>query len=438
MGGYIPSTPDERQRMLDALGLKSYREMYQAIPDDMLFNGELDIPSGKSELEVKREMSALAAENHVYRTIFRGAGAYRHYIPSIVKRVINKDEFLTAYTPYQAEISQGVLQSIFEFQTMVCELTGMDVANASVYDGASAAAEAVHMCCERKRLRAIVSATVNPDFKQVIKTYAYAGDRPVDEVGAAGGVTDIEALKAALGADVGCVVVQQPNYFGQIEDIEQIAEAAHAAGAKLIVAVQPIMAALLKTPAECGADICVAEGQPLGMELSFGGPYLGIMACRSELMRKLPGRIVGQTVDTEGKRAFVLTLQAREQHIRREKASSSICSNQALCAMAASVYMAAMGPEGLTEAASQCWSKAHYAAQRICAIPGFERVYEGEFGMEFMTNCPICPDELNDMLGQHDMLGGLNVDGKLLWCFTEMNTREEIDALVKLLEEVHA
>lgn len=438
MAGYIPSTPAERERMLGELGLNSYREMYQAIPDELLFKGELDLPAGKSELEVKREMSELASHNHVYRTIFRGAGAYRHYIPSIVKRVTNRDEFLTAYTPYQAEISQGVLQSIFEYQTMVCELTGMDVSNASVYDGASAAAEAAHMCCERKRMRALVSATVNPEYAQTVRTYAWAGNRPVDMVPAREGVTDLEALKAELGADVGCVIVQQPNYFGQIEDVEEIVELAHAAGAKVIVAVHPIMTALIKTPGECGADICVAEGQPLGMELSFGGPYLGIMACRSELMRKLPGRIVGQTVDSEGKRAFVLTLQAREQHIRREKASSSICSNQALCAMTASVYMAAMGPAGMTEAARQCWSKAHYAAEKICAIPGFERRYAGEFGMEFVTRCPIDADELNARLKQHDILGGLNVNGDLLWCFTEMNTRAEIDALAELLKEVRA
>lgn len=438
MAGYIPSTPDERKRMLGELGLMSFREMYQAIPDELLFKGELNLPSGKSELEVKREMAGLASLNHVYRTIFRGAGAYRHFIPSIVKRVTGRDEFLTAYTPYQAEISQGVLQSIFEYQTMVCELTGMDVSNASVYDGASAAAEAAHMCCERKRLRALVSDAVNPEYARTVRTYAWAGNRPVDAAPARDGVTDLDALKAMIGPDVGCVIVQQPNYFGQLEDVEAIAEIAHAAGAKLIVAAHPILMALLKTPGECGADICVAEGQPLGMELGFGGPYLGIMACKSEMMRKLPGRIVGQTVDAEGKRAFVLTLQAREQHIRREKASSSICSNQALCAMTAAVYMAAMGPEGMAEAARQCWAKAHYAAERICAIPGFERRYPGEFGMEFVTRCPIEPDELNARLKRCDMLGGLNLNGDILWCFTEMNTREEIDALVELLKEVRA
>lgn len=436
MGGYIPSTPAERQKMLDATGIGSYREMYRSIPDDMLFRGELELPEGMSELEVRRNMGALAAKNHVYRTVFRGAGAYRHYIPSIVKRVVNRDEFLTSYTPYQAEISQGVLQSIFEFQTMICELTGMDVSNASVYDGASAAAEAVHMCCERRRIRALISSAVNPEYAQVIRTYAFAGNRPAEMVASRDGMTDMDALKAALGADVGCVVVQQPNYFGQIEDLTALAEMAHTAGAKLIVAVHPIMAAILKTPGECGADICVAEGQPLGMELSFGGPYLGILACQKALVRKLPGRIVGQTVDAEGRRAFVLTLQAREQHIRRERASSSICSNQALCAMTASVYMAAMGPDGMAEAAEQCWSKAHYAAERICATAGFERAYAGEFGMEFVTKCPIDPDALNRMLKAHDILGGQKVNDGILWCFTEMNTKAEIDMLADLLREV--
>jgi len=315
-------------------------------------------------MEVSRTMKDIASHSHIFGTIFRGAGAYSHYIPSIVKSVVSKEEFVTAYTPYQAEISQGILQSIFEYQTMICELTGMDVSNASVYDGATAAAEAVNMCCERSRQVVFCSEAAHPDTISVIKTYCWAAGHELVLVPHKDGKTDWDSIASQLDKKTSaCVYVQSPNFFGQLEEVEKAAELIHSVGGKLICGCNPIALGALKTPAEQGADIAVGEGQPLGMPLSFGGPYLGFMAATSAMMRKLPGRIVGETTDVDGKRAFVLTLQAREQHIRREKASSNICSNQALCAMTASVYLAVMGPEGLRRAALMCYQNAHTLAE---------------------------------------------------------------------------
>lgn len=436
MGRYVVSTPEEQREMLAALGFSSMQELYHDVPRELMLD-TLHLPKGKSELETRRDMEALAAENHVFRHIFRGAGAYHHYIPAAVRQIPTKEEFLTAYTPYQAEISQGILQSIFEYQTMICELTGMDVSNASVYDGASAAAEAVAMCRNKKRQRVLLSSACSPDLLRVVQTYCFASDTEVLLIPEKDGRTDEAALAAMLDETVSCVLLQQPNYFGQIEPAEAMTQAVHAAGALMILSCNPIAAALLKTPGECGADIAVGEGQPLGMPLAFGGPYLGFMAAKSSLMRKLPGRIVGETTDADGNRAFVLTLQAREQHIKREKASSSICSNQALCALTASVYMSAMGPEGMRETAVQCYSKAHYAANAISSVPGFSLVHSGDFFHEFVTACPVPADALLRALEDRDILGGLALSGNnLLWCVTEMNSREEIDLLVSVLKEV--
>ncbi len=435
MGSYVPSTQAERQEMLHAVGVNTLDELYGAVPKEMMIDS-LGIPQGKSELEVSSIMQEMAGENRVFSSIFRGAGAYHHYIPSIVKSVTGKEEFITAYTPYQAEISQGILQSIFEYQTMICELTGMDVSNASVYDGASAAAEAVAMCKDRKRQKALVSQSANPMVIQTIQTYCEGADTELVLIPAKDGKTDLDALTAQLDDTVSCVYFAQPSFFGVIEDAQAICQLVHAHGAKAIMGVNPIACAILPTPGECGADIAVGEGQPLGMPLSFGGPYLGFMAATSAMMRKLPGRIVGQTTDIEGKRAFVLTLQAREQHIRREKASSNICSNQAHCALTASVYMAAMGGEGLKQVAGQCYSKAHYACEKITAVSGFGRVYEGDFFHEFVTTCPTDPQELMECLEQRGILGPLPIEGGLLWCVTEMNSKAQIDALAACLEEV--
>lgn len=436
MGSYVPSTAQERQKMLASIGLCSIDELFSHIPDSLKLKGELNLPSGKSELEVCRTMEHIAAQNIVFDSIFRGAGAYDHYIPAIVKSVTGKEEFVTAYTPYQAEISQGVLQSIFEYQTMICELTGMDVSNASVYDGATAAAEAVNMCCERSRNVVFCSAAAHPDTIEVVKTYCWASGHEFVLVPVKDGKTDWNSIVPQLDKKTSaCLYIQSPNFFGQIEDVQQAAEAVHAVGAKLIMGCNPIALGLYKTPAELGTDIAVGEGQPLGMPLSFGGPYLGFMATTKAMMRKLPGRIVGETTDVDGKRAFVLTLQAREQHIRREKASSNICSNQALCAMTAAVYLAAVGPEGLKQVANLCYQKAHYLMQQLTAIPGITLRYQGPFFHEFVTDQADAKRILL-RLEQEGILGGLPLsDGGILWCATEKNSKEDIDRMVGIIRK---
>ena len=436
MGSYVPSTAQERQEMLASIGLCSIDELFSHIPDSLKLKGELNLPSGKSELEVCRTMEHIAAQNIVFDSIFRGAGAYDHYIPAIVKSVTGKEEFVTAYTPYQAEISQGVLQSIFEYQTMICELTGMDVSNASVYDGATAAAEAVNMCCERSRNVVFCSAAAHPDTIEVVKTYCWASGHEFVLVPAKDDKTDWNSIVPQLDKKTSaCLYIQSPNFFGQIEDVQQAAEAVHAVGAKLIMGCNPIALGLYKTPAELGADIAVGEGQPLGMPLSFGGPYLGFMATTKAMMRKLPGRIVGETTDVDGKRAFVLTLQAREQHIRREKASSNICSNQALCAMTAAVYLAAVGPEGLNQVANLCYQKAHYLMQQLTAIPGIILRYQGPFFHEFVTDQGDA-NRILLKLEQEGILGGLPLsDGGILWCATEKNSKEDIDRMVGIIRK---
>ena len=436
MGSYVPSTAQERQEMLASIGLCSIDELFSHIPDSLKLKGELNLPSGKSELEVCRTMEHIAAQNIVFDSIFRGAGAYDHYIPAIVKSVTGKEEFVTAYTPYQAEISQGVLQSIFEYQTMICELTGMDVSNASVYDGATAAAEAVNMCCERSRNVVFCSAAAHPDTIEVVKTYCWASGHEFVLVPAKEGKTDWNSIVPQLDKKTtACLYIQSPNFFGQIEDVQQAAEAVHAVGAKLIMGCNPIALGLYKTPAELGTDIAVGEGQPLGMPLSFGGPYLGFMATTKAMMRKLPGRIVGETTDVDGKCAFVLTLQAREQHIRREKASSNICSNQALCAMTAAVYLAAVGPEGLKQVANLCYQKAHYLMQQLTAIPGITLRYQGPFFHEFVTD-QADANRILLKLEQEGILGGLPLsDGGILWCATEKNSKEDIDRMVGIIRK---
>lgn len=434
MGNYLPSTDYQQKEMLNAIGLSTLDDLYSDIPDTLKLHRELNIPKGKSESEILQFFTNLSEMNTVYKSVFRGAGAYKHYIPSIVQSITSKETFLTAYTPYQAELSQGILQSIFEYQTMIAELTGLDVSNASVYDGASAAGEAAAMCRDRKRSVTLVSAAANPENIDTIKTYCNSANFEVVLIPAKDGVTDIEALKELLNESVSGVYIQQPNFYGQIEDCTSLASVIHDAGAKFIMGINPIAAAILKTPGECGADIAVGEGQPLGMPLSFGGPYLGFMAATNEMVRRLPGRIVGQTTDDEGRRSFVLTLQAREQHIRREKASSNICSNQALCAMTAAVYMAAMGPDGIKDVALQCMSKAHYLKNQLESI-GLKGVHSGRFFHEFVTECTNSHKVLSH-LADNGILGGLPVEEGILWCATEMNSKEDIDKLILLVKEV--
>lgn len=435
MGTYVPNTKEEQHRMLKAIGLNSMDELFDVIPDEVKLNGPLDIPKGMSEMEVSMKMREIADKNKVFKSVFRGCGAYRHYIPAIVKQVVSKEEFITAYTPYQAEISQGILQSIFEFQTMICELTGMQVSNASVYDGATAAAEAVIMSKERKRKKALISASVNPMIIETIGTYITGTDMDMDIIPVKDGLTDLESLKDMLDEDTACVLIQQPNFYGLLEDGDGIGGILSGSDIKYIMSCNPISLGVLKAPAEYGVDIAVGEGQPLGIGLSFGGPYLGFMATTDKLMRRLPGRIVGETKDSQDRRAFVLTLQAREQHIRREKASSNICSNQALCAMTAAVYLAAVGRNGLKQVASLSMSKAHYLAERLCEIEGFDMVYKGEFFNEFVTTAGTDVDKLLGTLEEHGILGGYPLNDKhILWCATELNTKNEIDAMIEILK----
>jgi glycine dehydrogenase subunit 1 len=432
MGNYLGSTSSQQQQMLKELGLTSLDELFENIPHKV----KLNLPLGKSELEVARQMTSIAAKNKIYSSIFRGAGSYNHYIPSIVRALASKEEFLTAYTPYQPEINQGLLQIIFEYQTMICQLTDMDVANASVYDGSSAVAEATVMCKERNRQTVLISASSNPDVIETIATYCEGSNTPYKIVPIKEGVTDLEKLDSLLNEESSCFYVQQPNYLGLLEDCTTISELVHTKGAKFIMGVNPIACSIIKSPGECGADIAVGEGQPLGLPLAFGGPYLGFMATKSSMTRRLPGRIVGQTVDSEGNRGFVLTLQAREQHIRREKATSNICSNQAHCALTAAIYLSAMGSSGLKQVASLSTSKAHYLANQLSQV-GFNLVYQKEFFNEFVTKCDSdLKHKIIQKLEEHSILGPLPIEEGLLWCCTEVNSKEEIDKVVELVAKV--
>ena len=436
MGSYVPGTEQERKEMLHEIGFESIEQLFAHIPEEVKVKDGLQIPEGMSEFEVRRAVQKMAGKNKIFPVVFRGAGAYRHFIPSIVKSVISKENLMTAYTPYQAEISQGILQSIFEYQTMISDLTGMDASNASVYDGATAAAEGIAMCRDRKRSKALVSETVDPKVLDVIKTYCFGNGMELVFVPSKDGVTDVEALKKQVDKETACVYIQHPNYYGYLEEAEAIGEAAHEAGAKYIMGVNPISLGVLKTPKEYGADVAVGEGQPLGLPLAFGGPYLGFMTCVAGMTRKLPGRIVGQTTDHNGKTGYVLTLQAREQHIRREKASSNICSNQALCALAVGVYLAAMGNEGLKKAAVQCTSKAHYMAEKLqeagCKLDNTQ-----EFFHEFVTVSEVPAKKILDALEEEGILGGYPLDEyRILWCCTEMNSKEEIDRTAAIVKGV--
>lgn len=436
MGKYIPNTDEEQKEMLSEIGFSSFEDLFAQIPDEVRLKRDLNIPEGKSELEVQRMMKAMADKNKVFPVIFRGAGAYRHFIPAIVRSVISKETLITAYTPYQAEMSQGILQSIYEFQTMISDLTGMDIANASVYDGAAATAEGVAMCQEKKRKKVLISALVQPEIISTVKTYCHGNGMKIEIIPERNGITDTDFLKNNIDESTACVVIQNPNYLGIIEPAKEIGELTHEAGAKYIMNVNPTSLGILKTPREYGADIAVGDGQPIGLPLSFGGPYLGFMACVENMTRKIPGRLVGKTTDKKGKTGYVLTLQAREQHIRREKASSNVCSNQALCALAVSVYLSAMGKEGFRNVAVQCMSKAHYMAEKLGEI-GFRLEYDKEFFHEFVTVSDISSEKILTKLEENNILGGLPLDEKrILWCCTELNSKEDIDEVINILKEV--
>lgn len=456
MSKYVPGTPGEQQEMLAGLGFKGWDDIYRDVPAEVkLEEGALPLEEGMGEMKAAARMEELASENKVYKSIFRGAGAYDHFIPPIVTRVTSNERFLTAYTPYQAEISQGILQSIFEYQTMICELTGMDVSNASVYDGATASAESAMMCLDRKHSGVLVSECVNPAYREVVETYCRARNVSFGVIPGKDGVTDTDAMAEMIKDDTACVMLQYPNFYGIIEDIEACGNIIHEKGAKFIVNCNPIALGILKTPAEAGADVACGEGQPLGLPLSYGGPYLGFMAATKAMMRKLPGRIVGETTDHDGNRAYVLTLQAREQHIKREKAGSNICSNEALCAMTAAVYLSAVGPEGLKDVALTSASNAAYL-KTVLEEAGLKAAYDKPFFHEFVTVLPCeggsgteetekCgieaaeekADAILAALDKEGILGGLPLGGgKILWCATEKCGKDSMDKAASVVKEV--
>jgi glycine dehydrogenase subunit 1 len=437
MATYVPNTKEQQQAMLDEIN-KSFDDLIAPIPSSVRLNRPLNLPKGLSEFEALDIMKGYANQNVVFSTILRGAGAYIHYIPSVVKHLSAREEFVTAYTPYQSELSQGILQSIFEYQTIMADLTGMDAANASVYDGATAVAEAISMCIERKQRKILLADTLHPETIETVKAYNQYLDHSITIVPSKDGRIDLEALNDVLDDETACFVYQHPNYFGILEDAPAIGELLNTSKAKLIAAVNPISLAILKDPKSNGVDIAVGEAQPFGLAVAFGGPYLGFMATSDKLVRKLPGRIVGQTVDLEGNRAFALTLQAREQHIRREKALSSICSNQAHCALIAGMYASALGPQGLYDVASSCYNNAHYFQEQLQTI-GFNLLHQQPFFHEFVTTTPILAKQVEKHLMKSNILSGYPIDDhKMLWCTTEVVNKSRIDEVIMLLKEVQS
>jgi glycine dehydrogenase subunit 1 len=428
---YLPNIDADRKAMLQEIGVSSIEELFQDIPEK-LRHAQFKLPPPLSELELKKELRQLANRNTSLDNYacFLGGGSYHHFIPSTIEHVTGRSEFYTAYTPYQAEVSQGTLQTVYEYQSLVCQLTGMEVSNAGMYDGSTAAAEAAIMACViNKRDKVAVSTTVNPTYREVINTYVSGRHLSIETV---------ELNQSlSLSSDCACLVVQQPNFFGYFEEIETYVQKANDIGALLIVIVDPISLGMFKPPGDYGADIAVAEGQPLGIPTSYGGPYLGLFACRKEYLRQMPGRIVGRTVDVEGKPGYTMTLVTREQYIRRERATSNICTSEALVSLAAAVYLATLGKGGLKQVAELCYHKAHYAAEAIGRLKGYSLVFQQPFFKEFVVRCPMAPHQINQILFKEGIIGGLDIspliDNSMLFCITEVNSKQEIDKLVEIL-----
>jgi len=442
---YIPNTEEDQKEMLKEIGAESIEALFCAIPQNLRLKTDLNLPSSLSEMELVKELKGLCDKNaHLDEYVsFLGAGSYDHFIPALVDHLSGRSEFYTSYTPYQAEASQGILQATYEYQSLICQLFQMDVCNASLYEGATALAEAVilaHKINHRKKI--LVVKSVHPESRQVLSTYIEKTlGLSVIEIDYQNGVTDLTKLEEKISKDTSCVIVQNPNFFGCLEKVKKIEEITHQAGSLYIVSVDPISLSLLIPPGEYKADIAVGEGQVLGNELNFGGPYLGIFTCKREFLRKIPGRIVGETTDKEGRRGFVLTLQTREQHIRRERATSNICTNQALNALRSAIYLSTLGEKGLAKVAEFCLQKAHYAARRIYQIPGFEPTFTSPFFKEFAVRCPIPPNKINKLLWDNKILGGFELrrlypqlENSLLFCVTEKRTRGDIDRLIRFLE----
>ena len=448
---YIPHTPEDQEMMLARLDLPSLEALLAPVPENVRLRRPLDLPPALSEPDLKRALYAMAAKNKNLDTTisFLGAGTYDHAIPSVVPHLQLRSEFVTSYTPYQPEVSQGMLQAIYEFQTMVCQITGLDIANASLYDGSTAVVEAVLLSVgPGGRGEVVISQGVDPQYRRALHTYAHARGFQVKEVPLRDGLTSIEDLNEAISTTTSAVVIQQPNFFGSIEDMSAIEPIAHKGKANFIVAItEPASLGILASPGEYGADIAVGELMSFGNTMSFGGPALGFMASKQKYMRLLPGRLVGQTVEEGGERqtGYVLTLQTREQHIRRERATSNICTNQSLLAVGATIYMAAIGKQGFRQLGELCLQKAHYAFRQITALPGFEPVFNTPFFDEFVVKSPVSTQKLQQHFAQADIIGGYDLsldypdmENCLLFCVTETRTKEDIDRLVAVLKEVQA
>jgi glycine dehydrogenase subunit 1 len=444
---FVPNTDSDRRIMMDFLNISSINDLFMDVNENIRMKEPMNLPKPLSEIEVSHHMEEIARScvKIADRFSFLGAGAYKHFIPSVVTHLAQRGEFLTSYTPYQAEMSQGMLQSIFEFQSMMCELTKMDVANASMYDGATAMAEAAIMASKiTDRQSIVISKTVHPEYRQVLATYANAFGLDVVEVEYKDGLTDLGDLEAIIDEKVACSIVQSPNFFGCIEDQYEAGKIAHSKESLSVsCVVEPISLGILKPPGELGTDIVVGEGQALGNPVSYGGPNLGFMTTKREFLKKIPGRIAGLTVDKKGQSGFILTLQTREQHVRRERATSNICTNQAVNALAATIYLALLGKSGFSEVAKICAHRAHYAQKRISEIKGFESAHSAPFFNEFCMDCPTSPQKINSALLKKKILGGFglgrfykDLDNCMMFAVTEMNSKEEIDRLVDVLSEV--
>ena len=431
---YFPHTTDDLQAMMEKVGVKDLDGLYAQIPDSIRFKGDYQLPSEMSELEVRQLFDKLGSQNQQL-TCFAGYGVYDHYMPSVIPSLLQRSEFLTSYTPYQAEISQGTLHYIFEYQSMMAELTGMDISNASMYDGTTACAEAMMMAVAagKKQNKVLVSAALNPKTREVLDTYALHKGIELETIPTKDGVTDLSTLNTQLSTgNVAGVIVQQPNVYGIVEDFTGFAEACHEHKALFIMDSVAADLAVLKTPGEWGADIAVGDGQSLGIPMQFGGPYVGYMCCTEKLIRKMPGRIVGMTQDNRGQRAFVLTLQAREQHIRRQKATSNICSNQSLMALFVTIYLSLMGKQGMKEAAQLSYAGAHYLCDELLKTGRFSLAYEKPFFNEFLVRYDGDIDTLYQRFIDAGFLGGVKCEDGILFAVTEKRTKEEIDNLVKI------
>ncbi len=443
---YVPHTLEDKKKMLEKIGVESFDNLLESIPLSLRLKGDLNLPPPLSELELKTHLKKLSEENKSADQMisFLGGGAYDHFVPSVVEHIISRPEFYTAYTPYQAEVSQGTLQSIYEYQSLICELTQMEVSNASIYDAGSAVAEAALLAhSQTKREEIIIFDTVNPFYIDVLRTYAQGIGLKINLRKKNRGILDLDDLKRTVSKKTACVVVQNPNFFGLLENVEEIEPLVHLSGALLIMVCDPISLGVLKPPGEYKADMAVGEGQSLGNRQNFGGPFLGYFAAKKELIRRMPGRIIGATQDQEGKKGFVMILQTREQHIRREKATSNICTNQALCALACCVYLSLLGKSGLRKVAELCLQKSHYAAERIKELDGFKMRFESPFFKEFVVQTPLPPEEIIKALLKKDIFAGvdlkrfnLGLENCLLIAVTEKRTKDQIDHFVEELEKL--